>query len=141
MAKYLPHGTTFTINGIAVGGLISITIPDRSKGEVETTDSGDAFNRKYISGLREGGNVELSFRHNPADTGQLQLETNYSLDGSGAVKQCVITLPATAGSPQRTYTFDGFVTVPPSGELGLVDDEAAIQSSTIKVAGPVTVAN
>lgn len=140
MAKYLPHGATFTINGSAVGGLISITIPDRTKGEVETTDSSDAFIRKYIAGLREGGSVELSFRHDPLDVGQLALETNYGLDGSGAVKQCVITLPLTAKSPARTYTFDGFVTSPPSGELGLVDDEAAVQSATIKVAGAVTIA-
>lgn len=140
MAKYLPHGTTFSINAVAVGGLISISIPDRTKGEAETTDSASAFDRRFIAGLREGGSVELSFRHDPTDTGQLQLETNFGLDGSGAVKTCVITLPLTAKSPARTYTFDGFVTATPAGDLGLIDDEVAVQSATIKVAGPVTIA-
>lgn len=140
MAKYLPHGTTFSINAIAIGGLVSISIPDRTRGEAETTDSGSAFDRRFIAGLRDGGNVELTFRHDPTDTGQQQLETNYGLDGSGAVKSCVITLPLTAKNPARTYTFDGFVVTAPSGDLPLVDDEVAMQSCTIRVAGPVTIA-
>lgn len=140
MAKFLPHGTTVSINGIAIGGLISVSIPARTRGAAETTDSGSAFDRRFIAGLRESGSVDLSFRFDPTDTGQQQLETNYGLDGSGAVKQVVITLPLTAKSPARTYTFDGFVTTPPSGDLDLVGDEVAIQSASIKVAGPITIA-
>lgn len=140
MAKYLPHGTTVTFNGSLIGGLLSVTIPDRSKGEAETTDSDSTFDRRFIAGLREGGSCELSFRHDPTNVGQLALETNYGADGSGAVKTCVITLPTTAKSPARTYTFDAFVVTPPSGELGLIDDEVATQSATLKVAGPITIA-
>lgn len=140
MAKYLPHGTTFSINAIVVGGLISVSTPDQSRGDAETTDSGSSGTRSYIAGLREGGTVELTFRHDPSDTGQLQLETNFGLDGSGALKACVITLPTSAKSPARTYTFQGYVIAPPKGELGLVDDEVAVQSATIKVAGAVTIA-
>ena len=140
MAKYLPHGTTATFNAIAIGGLVSISIPDRTRGDAETTDSGSGFDRSYIPGLREGGTVEMTFRHNPVDVGQLELETNYGLDGSGAVKSMVITLPASAKSPQRTYTFNAYVIAPPKGDLPLVDDTVALQSATIKVAGPVTIA-
>lgn len=140
MAKYLPHGTTVSFNAIPIGGLISVSIPDRSKGEAETTDSGSAGDRGYIAGLREGGHCNLTFRHDPTDTGQLQLETNYGLDGSGAVKSCVITLPTSAKSPARTYTFNAFVTTPPSGDLDLVGDDVAQQTATLKVAGPVTIA-
>lgn len=137
----MPHGTTVSFNAIAIGGLISVGIPDRDRGVAETTDSGAGFDRSYIAGLREGGTVELSFRHDPTNVGQLQLETNYGLDGSGAVKSMIITLPVSAGSPARTYTFNAFVTAPPKGELGLVDDEVAVQTATIKVAGPVAIAN
>ncbi|KKL63125.1 hypothetical protein LCGC14_2178260, partial [marine sediment metagenome] len=96
----------------------------------------------YIAGLREGGSVELTFRHDPDDTGQVALETNFDANGAAAVEEIVITLPAaaTSGSVARTYTFDGFVTTPPTGDLGLVDDAAAEQTATIKVASPVTVA-
>lgn len=137
MAKYLPHGTTLSFNGVAVGGLVSVSVPERGRGEAETTDSGASFNRVFLPGLRDGGSVNLSFRHDPADTGQLQLETNFNTDGSGALKTCVITLPAPAS---RTYTFTGFVTKPPTGDLGLVDDAPAEQSATIRVSGVVTIA-
>ena len=142
MSEYLPHGTTFQIGSTLVGGLIGVGVPDRTRGEAETTDTNDSFDRKYIAGLREGGGVELTFRHDPDDAGQAALEANYGANGPSAIEQCVITLPAaaTSASGSRTYTFDGFVTAAPSGDLGLVDDEAAEQSATIKVAGAVTVA-
>jgi len=45
MSKYLPHGTTVTIGSVAIGGLISVGVPDRSRGEAETTDTGDGGDR------------------------------------------------------------------------------------------------
>ena len=142
MAKYLPHGTTVSIGGTAIGGLIAVAIPERTKGEAETTDSDSSGDREYFPGIREGGTVELTFRHDPDDAGQTQLETNYDADGSSAIEEIIITLPssATTASGGRTYTFDGFVTNPPQGELGLVDDEVGEQTSTIKVDGKVTIA-
>lgn len=137
---YLPHGTTASVGGSDVGGLIAVSVPDRSKGEAETTDTGSGGDRSYIPGLREGGSVELTFRHDPDDAGQTALETNY--DADDATVEIIITLPAsaTSASGSRTYTFDAFVTTPPSGELDLIGDEAAEQSATLKVAGPVTIA-
>ena len=142
MSKYLPHGTTVTLGSVDIGGLISVSVPDRSKGEAETTDTGSGFDRAYIAGLREGGSIELTFRHDPDDTGQIALETNYDADGPAAIEEVVITLPsaATAATGSRTYTFDAFVTKPPTGDLGLTDDEAAEQSATLKVATAVSVA-
>ena len=128
---------------MAIGGLISVSIPDRTRGEAETTDTASGGSRAYFAGLREGGSVTLSFRHNPDNLGQKELESNFNLaGGSTAVKQCVITLPdpATSSAGSRTYTFDAFVTTPPTGELDLVGDEAAVQSATLKVAGAVTIA-
>src|SRR5260221_306131 len=108
MAKYLPHGTTVTFNGTAIGGLISVDVPTRTRGDAEITDSGASFNRTFLPGLRDGGSVNLSFRHDPSDAGQLALETNFNTDGSGAVKSVVITLPAPG---TRTYTFNGTIGV------------------------------
>lgn len=141
MPKYLPHGATITFDGSLVGGLITVAIPDRSRGEAEITDTNSAWQREYYPGLREGGSVSLTFRHVKEDVGQLKLESNYVLDGSAAVKSCTITLPATAGSPVRTYTFNAFVTAPPSGDLNLTDDAVAEQTATLKVAGAVTISN
>lgn len=141
MGKYLPHGTTVTFDGSAIGGLLTVGIPDRTRGEAETTDSASAFNREYYPGLREGGSVQLTFRHNPGDVGQLKLESNYLLDGSAAIKSCTIQLPAGYGTPQRMYTFNAFVTAPPAGDLNTIDDAVAEQQATLKVAGAVTISN
>ncbi len=142
MSKYLPHGTTVTLASIAIGGLISVGMPDRTRGEAETTDTNSLGQRRYIAGLREGGSIELTFRHDPDDVGQIQLETNYNADGAAAEEEVVITLPAdaTAGSGSQTYTFDAFVTSITSGELGLESDEAAEQTATLKLATKATIA-
>lgn len=144
MSKYLPHGTTVTFNGVAIGGLISVSLPSRAKGVAETTDSNSAYDREYIPGLREGGEVELTFRHNPDDAGQDALEVNYDTDGNAAVVTATISLPPdsiTSPGIERHYTFDCFVTSPPQGELGLTDDEAAEASATLKVAGAVSLSS
>ena len=139
MAKYLPHGTTVMFNAVAIGGLITVSIPDRTRGVAETTDSGSGFNRDYIPGLRDGGTVELTFRHDPDNTGQIALNTNFGLDTSANVVTCVITLPAIAGTANKIYTFDAFVIAAPAGALGLTDDTAAEQSCTLQVASPVVI--
>lgn len=141
MTKYLPHGTTFKINSKLVGGLISVSIPSMERGAAETTDTNSASNRAFIPALRDGGTVELTFRHDPDDLGQQELESNYAAAGSAAVQDCILTLPdaATTAGGSRTYSFDGFVVNPPSGDLGLVDDEAAELTATIKVTGAVTI--
>lgn len=142
MAKYLPHGTTFKINNIVVGGLISVGLPSRQRGEAETTDSASGGERTFIAGLRESGEVALTMRHDPDDNGQKQLQTNYAAVPGSAVVACVITLPdaATTVSGSQTWTFDGFVTQPPQGDLALTDDQAAEVTATIRIAGPVTIA-
>lgn len=141
MPRYLPHGTTVTFDGSSIGGLTVVSIPDRTKGEAEVTDTNSAYNREYFPGLRDAGSVTLTFRQIKEDVGQLKLESNFALDGSAAVKTCVITLPAAAGSPVRTYTFLAFVIAAPTGDLNLTDDAAAEQTATLRVAGLVTISN
>jgi hypothetical protein len=138
--KFLPHGTTIMVNSVLVGGLISVSIPDRTRGEAEVTDTDSAFDREFIPGLRDGGSVNLSFRFDPEDTGQVELVTNFNASGTAAIVPVIIEIPAAAISGGQTFTFDGFVTAAPSGDLALVDDSAAEQTATIRVAGPVAIA-
>jgi len=142
MARYLPQGTTMSVNSKLVGGLVSIDTPKRKRGMAETTDSGSGSDREYIPGLREGGTITLTVRHDPDDVGQKEIQTNYETAGSGAVVSCVLTLPdvSTSGSGGPTYSFDAFVTEPLTGNLGLVDDKAAEQQAVLQITGAVTVA-
>lgn len=135
MAKYLPHGTTFKFNAISVLGIISVSTPERQRGDAETTDSASTFDRSFLPGLRNGGQVTIRYRHNPSDPGQQQLDTNYATNGSTAVKTCIITLP----TGTATFTFDGFVVQPGRADLNLIDDAVAECTAVIKVTGPVTV--
>ena len=137
MSKYLPHGTQVQVDYVTIGGLMSVAIPERTRGQGETTDTNSSA-REYIPGLRDGGDMVLTFRHDPTDVGQAKLESNYAVDGNAAVVTVTITLPSDAGSP-GIYTFDGYVSAAPSGELALAEDEAAVLSATIKVGSAVTV--
>lgn len=139
MSKYLPHGTTASIGGESIGGLIGVTLPTRTKGSAETTDTGSGGDRTHIPAIRDGDSIELTMRHDPDDTGQQALDSNYDADAN---EEVIITLPSTAtsASGSKTYTFDGHVTQAPGGDQDLVADDAAEVTSTIKVSGTVTIA-
>jgi hypothetical protein len=137
MAKYVAHGTTVSINSKLIGGLTSITIPERTRGEAEITDS-DSSDREFLAGLRDPGSMKITFRHDPTDQGQQELDSNYNAAQGSEVVQFVITLPVGAGSG-HTYTFDGYVSQPPTGDFNLVDDQAAELTATIRVSGAVTI--
>lgn len=138
--KYLPHGTTVSIGGQEIGGLMAVSIPEQTRGEAETTDTNSGGDREYIPALRDAGQLELTFRHDPDDTGQQQLRTNHQADPSAAVVEFIVTLPssATTASGSHTYTFDGFVVSAPNGELDLVGDDSAQQKSTVRVTSNIT---
>lgn len=142
MAKFVPHGTTVSIGGQTIGGLIGVQVPPRTRGEAEVTDTDSNFDREWLPALRDGDSLELTFRYDPDDTGQQQLRTNYEAAPGSAQAEVIITLPsrATSASGSETFTFDAFPTVAPSGDLDLVADEAADFSCTLKVDGGVTVA-
>lgn len=138
MAKYLPHGTTVAIGSDTIGGIIAVSIPDRQKGAAETTDTNSNYDKTYIPGLREGGTVTVTARHNMDDIGQQAVETNYDANGSAALETFVITLPSGAHTGPYTYTFTGFISEPWRGTLDLVADKPAEVTCQIKVAGAVS---
>jgi len=138
--KYLPHGTTFSFASVEIGGLRTVGFPDQTKEEAETTDTYSGGQREFIPGLRDFGTVELVVRHDPEDTGQQALDTNFL--AAATIEECIITLPsgATADSSVVTYTFDGFVLQGPQGDLDLADSVAAEATYVIRVTGLVTTA-
>ena len=136
MPKFIAHGTVVEFASATVGGLTSITTPDRSKGEAESTDGESEFDREYIPGLREGGSITLEGRYNPEDEGQEALNDNWESDQDTAT--LFITLPARANT---TYTVQyravSFVTALVQ-DLAQDADDPATFSCTLKAAGAVS---
>lgn len=141
MSKFKAHGTTVSIGGTDIGGIINLTTPDESRGVAETTDSGSGGDRTFIDGLRDAGEMTIDVRWDPDDTGQGALDTNYEASGSSATEEVIITLPsaATSASGSQTLTFDAIVTGR-SSDLDAIADETADRSYTLKVTGSVTIA-
>ena len=143
MSKYVAHGTSLKIGATRIGGLISVSIPDRTAGEAETTDS-DSSDRKFIRGMRDPGSMEITVRHDPDDPGQNAVDNNYNTAAGSEVVTWVLTLPGAAtASPSpggvQAYTFDGYVAKPFSGALALADDTAAELTATVRLSGPVVI--
>lgn len=136
--KFLPHGTAVTVGGSAVGGDVVVSLPSRTKGQAESTDHDSAYDREFLPGLRDGGQITISARRIDGDVGQAALYTNYNADN--ATVEIVITLPSTAtdDSTEVTFTFDAFVTEIDGDEMSAVDEEVAMISATLKLAGAVT---
>lgn len=133
---FVPNGTTLTFDSQDVGGLVTISLPSETRGDVETTTNDSNFQRTYIGGLRDGGTVTFTCRLIPEDAGQAALRTNYGSNENVAV---IITLPAQAHSDSdvTTYTFDAYVNAL-GGDLPQDADETATLTCTLKVAGAVT---
>lgn len=142
MSKYIGHGTTLSINSVLIGGLVSVGVPEQTKGEAEVTDSDSGNVREFIAGLRDSGSMELTVRHDPDDAGQQEIESNYAATPGSEIVEFVITLPdaATSNGGSRTYTFDGYVQTSLAGDLELADDTAAELTCTVRVTGAVTIA-
>lgn len=136
--KSLPHGTTVTFASASIGGLEDVSLPDRSKGSVETTDHDSGFDRTYLPGLRDNGQVTVTCQRVDGDAGQQALEDNFEADRT--TEEMVITLPAEAtdDSTVATFTFDGFVLSIDGDNLPAGQDEPAMFTAVVKVTGAVT---
>lgn len=137
MSKYVPHGTTVTIGGDDIGGVIAIPTPAREKGEAEMTDNDSGGDREWSPGLRDNGSLDIEFRTDPEDTGQVALKDNFEADSS---EEIVITAPSDSASTSPvTWTFDAFVQnfqwVTDGDQTA---DDSATGSATLRVDGSVT---
>lgn len=136
MPKFNAHGTTLEIGSVAIGGLESMGLPDQSKGEAETTDSDSAFDREFVPGLRDNGNLQVNCRLMVEDPGQDAVRANFDADAQ--IDTFTITLPSAAASGgTATYTFSGYISSL-GGDLPMAADEAAMFTFSIRVTGAVT---
>lgn len=103
---FFPHGSTFTFNGVPVGGLLDIPLPTFAKEEIETTAHGD-FVRTFVAGLGDAGSITIPMRLIGEDAGQQELVDNNGADGN-TVEVGVITTPDVI-DPQISWTFDCYV--------------------------------
>lgn len=145
MEPFWAHGTVVTIGSVEIGGMLSISGPDRTRGEYEKTHAGSGGTRRFGPGLRDLGSMTLEGRKIPGDPGQLALLANYNAASAEAIEELVITYPEGAvtdssGVPTSdilTQTFDCFVTAY-SENAPLAEDEAVGFSATVRVAGDFT---
>lgn len=131
--KYSPHGTTVTVDSVAVEGLTNIGVGDGGVGEAETTDTNSGGVREFVAGLSDPGELTLEMRHIPGATGQANLRT---LKASRAVVEVVVTLPASAtdDSTVATITFDAYVRTF-EYDLPTAEDQAGMATCVLRKTG------
>ena len=119
------NGTTFTFNGVEVGGITQYTLIDGSTPDVQHNPLSGP--RQYFPGAPEFGQVRLNLYRNPADPGQAEME---QARANSVRAECVITL-----ADGSTRTFPGYVkALPIAGNINGLGTAQCV----IKVAGPVT---
>ncbi len=126
-------GTTITKGGVNIGSLTKISSPEKSVDSVEVTtlDVADGYKR-FIPGMKDGGEVTVSGYFDSADAGQSALDTAFE---AGSEDTYVITFPATIGA---TFSFSAIITKYNAGEANLEDPLSF--ELTLKVVGKPTLA-
>lgn len=124
-------GIAVTIDGSAVGGLVSADINGGDVTFIDSTthESADGY-REFVGGLKDGGTLELSGKYIFADAGQGKLR-NPTIQGTDV--PAVVTF-----SDSSTAEFDVIVGIPSTtGPL----DETVDWTCSCKITGPVTYSN
>ncbi len=131
MAAYWAWGATLTRAGNPIAELTSITGPSEKADTLDVTDLGAASGfRKFIAGLKDGGELSMEGSLYPGDTlGQVAMHADLA---SGTERAYILTFPAAAGA---TMSFQGLVTAWATATP--VDNKVPF-SATIKVTGVVT---
>lgn len=125
MAKIKSFGADVYLNGIAVGGLTDITTSGTDVSFIETTshDAAGGFGT-FLSGLKDGGTLELTGKYNYADAGQAEWKAE---EGVSHIFQIIL-------SDNSGFTFraivGGFQTSNPL-------DDAVEFTATAKITGEV----
>lgn len=94
------QGTTFTINGQTVGGIISFSGFDGEASDIDITTL-DSTAKEYRQGLQDFGNFSLEILRDPNDTGQAELLTQKAAQTSST---CVLSLPDDVTLNVATFT-------------------------------------
>ncbi len=131
------HGATLVFNGYPVEGLLDIPLPDEEREEVEITSHSSEFQRQYLPGLKDNGELDLVMRMIPDDAGQIAMRDNAATESE--VVEIYIQLPShveNLGYPVLRWTFDGFVRQ--RGGTLFWENTAAERTITIRISGGVT---
>ena len=117
---------------VAIGEVVDISGPNASADTLEATAHGDAW-REYVPGLKDGGEVSVTFRAEAGHAGQFGM---FAKIGTGpfAVK---ITWPlmVSTNTVNRSVAVDGILT---GVGVGLPHDGLATMDGTFKVSGEPT---
>lgn len=121
-------GVTVSIDGTAIGELVSADITGGDVSFIDTTthESSNGY-REFIGGLKDGGTLELSFKYDVADAGQVKLR-NPAVQGT--VKDAIVTFTDTS-----TATFNVVVGIPST--VNPLDEDVT-STCSCKITGPVT---
>ena len=121
-------GTTLAKGGVNIGSLTKIAPPERSTDSIDITtlDVVDGY-KKFMPGLKDGGEVTVSGFFDSADAGQLALDTAFK---AGSEDTYIITFPAPIGA---TFTFSAIVIKFTPGEVN-TEDPLSFEL-TLKVTG------
>lgn len=101
MAKYLVHGTTLTVNSVAIAQVRSLTPvkPKRAKTDSTCLDTASET-RTCLPGLIDPGDWEAEIAYDPSLAGHTGLETLFS---SGDIVNGLITWPDTTTLTQSVF--------------------------------------
>ena len=134
MAKSAAKGVTITSIGGAIAQVFSLSGPSLSNDPVEvSTHESVKFYREFVPGFRDGGEITLGLRFDPAeDTQSNAVNGLLSIFDLGSLVSFEILWPNTAAS---TWSFLGMVT----GYEPSADFDAALEAQvTIKLSGAPT---
>jgi len=123
-------GVAVTVDSTAIGELVSadITGGDVTNIDITTHESADGY-REFTGGLKDAGTLELSFKYDIADAGQVKLR-NPAVQG--LVKAVEMTF-----SNGSTATFDVIVGIPST--VNPLDEDVT-STCSCKITGPITYA-
>lgn len=126
-------GTTLTKGGTNIGGLTSISTPEKSADTIDTTtlDAANGY-KTYIQGIKDGGEITVKGFFDTSDAGQMALDTAFE---AGTLDEYIITFPSTIGA---TFTLSGIITKYTAGEA-TIEDPASFEL-TIKISGKPVIA-
>lgn len=123
------QNTTFFINGVKVGGIISFSGFDGEASDIDITTL-DSTAKEYRQGLQDFGGFTLELNRDPNDSGQDELLTQRAAQ---TTSECILTLPDDV--TLNRATFNAYVkSVSISGAV----DEVARGTATLKITGSVT---
>lgn len=127
MAKSQSKGTKFTIDGVAVGSLTSISGIEITADSVDVSamDNTSGY-KEYLAGLKDGGEVPFEGFMDGADEGQ---DKAYEALNDEQVHKCAIVFPKAIG---KTWSFDGIVS---KFATGAQMNNAITFSGAVKVSG------